>query len=1085
MEDKKDEITIDFSRITNFFRKKRKEADIKGEEKRIAGLREKEKELKEKIKEEQEDIKELKKEEAHVEHGIKEEREKITELKKESKEDEEIISIDFKGIIKRVKNIIDKHPAAIILILLLVLQFLPNAGFLPWGGVWMRLTTKDLPITDDWAISTVYNYYKGQIASSVNQQYPNLPDARKNQIVEEEFQKLLKSQKDQILQQIGEASNAFKSQFQYELNGKTYTYMPDIDPYAFLRYTRNLIEKGSYEDEKKNGKRYDTFVLAPLGTELQISLHPYTLLLLYKIGRLFNRGVDLIQPATYFPIIFVTLSIALAFLVGRKLAGNVGGFFAATMLAVNNAAASRTTWGHADTDAYNLFFPLIIILFFILSVESEGKSSYIYSIITGLFMGLYAFAWSGWWYLLDFLLMTVAVYFVYLLLKNRKLLRNSFKEYLINTDIKKIFLLGILLFVSSAIFVALFTDFATFNQAVKGPLSFLVIKAATGTGSIWPNVYTTVAELNPASIEAIISSSGGKFVFLIAALGIILLLFGRSETKKGRIMYSMLLTIWILSTIYASTKGIRFTLLLAPAFAIAFGVALGILHRKISEWTHSSLHVKKAVVSVIVIILFAFLPTGQAKATYGTVKGDLPLINDAWWNALTSIRDNSEKDAIINSWWDFGHHFKFIAERRVTFDGGTQSTPMAHWIGRVLITENEDEALGILRMLDCGSTRAFEAVDEEFNDTGKSVKLLYEIFALDKEEAKKVLSKKLKNPDKVLKYTHCEPPEDYFITSSDMVSKAGVWAHFGSWNFERAYLWIVSRAQDKQTAVADIMEKFGYDKDEAERIYFEAKSIANEGEANNWIAPWPGYSNIADCSDETEAIMCGNGLVFNKTAETAVVRTQQGDGIPDKIVYINKNNRFTSKKLDNATTDIAVIIIPSGDSYRSVFSSPQLGAGMFTRLYFFDGHGLKNFKLFNKQAQITGGNIHVWKIDWKGEDANLVFKPKEIISQGDNVKVDYIGYLEDGTVFDSSIKNWKGLDITKDSAFDGFETSQLSFKVGAGNLIKGFEQGVVGMKIEEEKILEIPPEEGYGTDPGAHPLANKTLYFKVKVREIS
>lgn len=65
--------------------------------------------------------------------------------------------------------------------------------------------------------------------------------------------------------------------------------------------------------------------------------------------------------------------------------------------------------------------------------------------------------------------------------------------------------------------------------------------------------------------------------------------------------------------------------------------------------------------------------------------------------------------------------------------------------------------------------------------------------------------------------------------------------------------------------------------------------------------------------------------------------------------------------------------------------------------------------------------------------------------EGDAVKITYTGTLEDGTVFDSS---------------EGREP--LSFTIGAGQMIKGFEKGVLGMAQGEEKDLVIPPEEAYG-----------------------
>jgi peptidylprolyl isomerase len=64
---------------------------------------------------------------------------------------------------------------------------------------------------------------------------------------------------------------------------------------------------------------------------------------------------------------------------------------------------------------------------------------------------------------------------------------------------------------------------------------------------------------------------------------------------------------------------------------------------------------------------------------------------------------------------------------------------------------------------------------------------------------------------------------------------------------------------------------------------------------------------------------------------------------------------------------------------------------------------------------------------------------------GDTVKVHYTGRLENGSVFDSS---------------DGRDP--LEFKIGGGQVIKGFESGVTGMLVEDKKTVEIPPDEAYG-----------------------
>lgn len=64
---------------------------------------------------------------------------------------------------------------------------------------------------------------------------------------------------------------------------------------------------------------------------------------------------------------------------------------------------------------------------------------------------------------------------------------------------------------------------------------------------------------------------------------------------------------------------------------------------------------------------------------------------------------------------------------------------------------------------------------------------------------------------------------------------------------------------------------------------------------------------------------------------------------------------------------------------------------------------------------------------------------------GDTVKVHYSGRLTDGTTFDSS----EGRD-------------PLEFKVGNGDVIKGFDDGVTGMSIGEKKTVHIPADEAYG-----------------------
>lgn len=106
--------------------------------------------------------------------------------------------------------------------------------------------------------------------------------------------------------------------------------------------------------------------------------------------------------------------------------------------------------------------------------------------------------------------------------------------------------------------------------------------------------------------------------------------------------------------------------------------------------------------------------------------------------------------------------------------------------------------------------------------------------------------------------------------------------------------------------------------------------------------------------------------------------------------------------------------------------------------------------------------------------SGLKYKDKKVgsgqeVVSGNTVTVDYKGWLDNGTVFDTSKK-------------PGGEP--FSFTVGAGLVIKGWEEGLVGMKVGGVRELTIPPSLGYGDEDMGQIPPNSTLHFEVELLKI-
>ncbi len=112
------------------------------------------------------------------------------------------------------------------------------------------------------------------------------------------------------------------------------------------------------------------------------------------------------------------------------------------------------------------------------------------------------------------------------------------------------------------------------------------------------------------------------------------------------------------------------------------------------------------------------------------------------------------------------------------------------------------------------------------------------------------------------------------------------------------------------------------------------------------------------------------------------------------------------------------------------------------------------------KATTTASGLQYWEIA-VGTGATAV--------AGKTVKVHYTGWLTDGKKFDSSVDRGQ----------------PFSFPLGGGQVIKGWDEGVAGMKVGGKRQLRIPPDLGYGPrGAGGVIPPNATLIFDVELLEV-
>ncbi len=927
---------------------------------------------------------------------------------------------------------------------------------------WVRVLPLSLPAVDDQADQVVQLQIRGQLTREAVRHSSPVPGKKQ---LDQEVEEWIAHNPTQVAERKAAVSQTLKSRLRYTgPDGQEYVYLGGVDSYLWLRHARNYLRSGTTCDAIDDGECRDTYGTAPVGERMIYgrSLHIAAIVGLHTLISYFKPDYPLPASAFFVPVIVGALGVLPAFFIGWGLAGNAGGLCAAVVVSLQPVFLSRSI--SSDNDVWNVVLPLFMMwaaLSALAAPEWRGKIGYALLAAGG--AGLQAGVWRGWFFTYSIVLLCLLAHVF--LLSIQYVVRKQTVRVWQSREVRESALVGVTFYLAAGLCTTLAgaeqAHFFILPKILEPVLQQLIGQQGivnAGDKNFWPDALTTVGELVQPDLWTIIESVGGPLFFCGGLLGLLLIVlpnrhwrwyhwavllggvasYGDLLTRNtpGRVVTlgmivlplvcglslclfddeksdpdlgpALLVIVWFLAALYVAYNGVRFLLQMGTAFGVAFAVAVGrlyawpsrLIQERVQTWYRWPAH-------AVLCLLIAAVLIRPVQQGYETAREYVPRMSDGWWNTLTKIRDESAPDAIVNTWWDYGHWAKYAAERRVSADGGTLLTHVPHWLGRVLATPDEKESIGLLRMLNCGSDAspapekrqgAYGKVLAKVGDGIVAHTIVLDLVTRDAAQAREYLAERGFSPaeqDDVLRSTHCVPPESYLIISGEQVLKTGAWMHLGLWDFRKAYIVKRSRTLPQAEAVADLVQRFGYAEEEATRLYTSAKALDAPVQMYNFIAPKQGYFSpqwiACHAKDDKASFVCPVGIQASSTGsilETVMYRPAaptesrvhfrhpQGarslnhptEGTPAFIILAGAQDK--EEVFFPAPTYPHLGVLVDVPKQRILLGPPHLIRSMFTQLLYLDGRYSHYYEKFDEEMTYMGEPVITWKVKW-GEQKEL------------------------------------------------------------------------------------------------------------------
>lgn len=833
-------------------------------------------------------------------------------------------------------------------------------------NVYFRLNSLLLPNIDSYAKEAVYNGIRADLNKDINLLYPDLPEPDKKALSDTTFNLYLKENSRQVRDSVVTKSKETKEYFQ-DKNG--WTYLLEIDPYRWHRRIKNYLDTGHFGTNYIKNQGYDNLMSAPFGEAKiePLKLHYYIGAVFFRALHSIDNKLSLTNALSLVPVFFSAIMVSAIFMAARLLGLSYpAGFAASLVVGLSNTVLARTSFGFFDTDIYNMFLPLLIASFVACSFRQRASKGALFLLLAGALVGVYSAIWAIWWLIAYILFLGLCAYWFSVIVYNR----NNSQEKNLQKCVSSIALF--ILF--STLSVLIISGKEAIGKAFWEPFWYLSLRSKPAIDNFWPAMAGFISELQRADTEYIFKSSGGGIILYGALFGMLSMILKRAFLDfKEKGFLANILFIWFLIMLVLTYASKRFFIFLIVPIGISFAAFLDFLFAFLYKRKNKIALFRRLNDNAYSLLLSGVFAIGlilPVRNAYGSAPA--PFFNDSWQNMMVKIKETTPKGSIITSYWEPGDWIMSIAERRTLHCAAWQHTPVPYWVARALLSKNENEAGGILRMLNSGGNLAFDEINKLFNnDKLSSLELVNKMIMLSNDDGGALLSKYTRDNaaiDKILKLMYGAPAPLYLIVYSEMANTIETLSMIADWDFQRYDLWRNFTKLDKRGFIDYAQKKFSYSKEEAARVYRVLK-ITDKSNILSWISAarhkfYTPYSKINITQPVQKTILFDNGLIVDKERLTAHFYDSSSRKwlAAGKVIFVSRGALKEGINKDG-DKNYAAFILEDNDVYRAVIATPELAESVFFKLYFAKGIGLNHFKLISNETKEGYSNIYLYKFE--------------------------------------------------------------------------------------------------------------------------